>query len=59
MHTFPRLGGFKILLEADLDPLGVLVDVARMEKGDGLDGLKKEKLYFISILKMTRRLDIG
>lgn len=34
MHAFPRLRGFKTLLEADLEPLGVLVDIARMEKGE-------------------------
>jgi len=33
MHAFPRLRGFKTLLGEDLDPLGVLVDIARMEKG--------------------------
>ena len=33
VHAFPRLGGFKTLLEADLDPLGMLVDISRTEKG--------------------------
>jgi len=32
MHAFPRLRGFKTLLGLDLDPLGVLVDIARMER---------------------------
>ena len=32
MHAFPRLRGFKTLLGLDLDPLGALVDIARMEK---------------------------
>lgn len=52
MHAFPRLRGFKTLLGADLDPLGVLVDIARMEKGEKESGaealtdqLKKKKLY--------------
>ena len=30
MHAFPRLGGFK---GADLDPMGVFVDISRTEKG--------------------------
>jgi hypothetical protein len=57
MHVFPRLGGFKTLLEADTDPLGVVVDIARMEKGgerrgaaDLRDQLNKMKLHFINIL---------
>jgi len=39
MHAFPRLRGFKTLLGADLDPLGVLVDIARMEEGKRESGL--------------------
>lgn len=38
MHAFPRLRGFKTLLGVDLDPLGVLVDIARMEKGEKESG---------------------
>jgi hypothetical protein len=49
MHAFPRLRGFKTLLGLDLDPLGVLVDIARMEKvkkGSSAEALtKKKKLY--------------
>jgi len=38
MHAFPRLRGFKTLLEVDLDPLGVLVDITRMEKEERESG---------------------
>jgi hypothetical protein len=39
MHAFPRLGGFKTALEADLDPWGVLVDIARTKKGEKEEAL--------------------
>ena len=40
MHPFPRLSGVKTLLEADSDPLGVLVDIARMEQGEKGEALR-------------------
>ena len=34
MHAFPGLGDFKTFLEVALNPLGMLDDIARTEKGE-------------------------